>query len=113
VSKLAFSPGGAVLVGTAGPHLRVWDVEAGREVAAHQRGTKHVQGLAFTAGGRCLVTVSNDETVRVWESQSWQEHRTYTWGIGKLLNIALDPGGFRAAAGSDRGQVVIWDLDDL
>jgi WD40 repeat protein len=113
VSKLAFSPDGAFLIGTAGPRLRVWDVEGGCEVAVHQRGTKHFQGLAFTAGGRFLVTVSNDETVRVWEAQTWQEHRTFTWGVGKLLNIALDPEGFRAAAGSDRGQVVIWDLDDL
>lgn len=112
VSNLAFSPRGTTLAGTAGPRLRIWDVERNREVAVHKRGPKHFQGLAFTPDGRYLATVSNDETVRIWEAQSWQEHKTFTWKIGKLLNIALDPQGCRAAAGSDKGQIIIWDLDD-
>jgi WD40 repeat protein len=112
VSHLAFAPGAAALAGTAGPRLRVWDLDGDREAAAHKRGTKHFQGLSFTADGRYLATVSNDETVRVWDAQSWQEHTTFTWGIGRLLNIAFAPDGFRAAAGSDAGQVIIWDLDD-
>jgi WD40 repeat protein len=112
ISNLAFSPRGDVLAGTAGPRLRVWDIPGDRELALHKRGPKHFQGLSFTADGRYLATVSNDETVRVWDAHSWQEHRTFTWQIGRLLNIALDPEGFRAAAGSDKGQIVIWDLDD-
>ena len=112
VGNLAFSPDGKVLAGTAGPRLRIWDIASGRELAVHKRGPKHFQGLSFTAGGRYLATVSNDETVRIWDAYSWQEHKTFTWNIGKLLNIVLDPEGFRAAAGSDKGQIVIWDLDD-
>lgn len=99
-------------MGTAGPRLRIWDLEGNRELALHKRGTKHFQGLAFTADGRYLASVSNDETVRLWETCTWQEHRTYTWQIGRLLNVALAPDGCRAAAGSDQGQVVIWDVDD-
>jgi WD40 repeat protein len=112
VSHLAFAPGVAVLVGTAGPRLRIWDIAGEREIALHKRGTKHFQGLSFTADGQYLATVSNDETVRVWHTQSWHEHTTFTWGIGKLLNIAFAPDGFRAAAGSDSGQIIIWDIDD-
>lgn len=112
VSNLAFAPGGEILAGTAGPRLRVWDVPGGRELALHKRGTKHFQGVSFTADGRYLATVSNDETVRIWDAYTWQEHKTFTWNIGKLLNIALDPEGFRAAAGSDKGQIIVWDLDD-
>jgi WD40 repeat protein len=111
VTKLAFSPRGTVLAGTAGPRLRIWDFEADRELALHKRGTKHFKGLAFTPDGHYLATVSNDETVRIWNTRTWQEHTTYTWGIGKLLNIIFDPEGCRAAAGSDQGQVVIWDVD--
>jgi WD40 repeat protein len=107
----AFSPDGAVLAGTAGPRLRIWDLESDREIAMHKRGTKHFQGLCFTTDGRYLATVSNDETVRVWDARSWQEHTTITWQIGRLLNLAFAPDGLRAAAGSDRGQIVIWDLD--
>ena len=100
VSNLAFSPDGTVLAGTAGPRLRVWDVAGNRELALHKRGTKHFQDLSFTADGRYLATVSNDETVRVWDTTSWRECKTFNWEIGKLLNIAFAPDGFRVAAGS-------------
>jgi WD40 repeat protein len=111
VSHLAFSPDGSVLAGTAGIRLRIWDLTTDREVAHHKRGPKHFQGLAFTADGRFLATVSNDETVRVWDARSWEEHTTYTWKVGKLLNIAFAPDGLRAAAGSDKGHIVLWDVD--
>jgi WD40 repeat protein len=111
VGHLAFSHDGKVLVGAAGPRLRVWDLDAGRELALHKRGTKHFQGLSFTADGRYLATVSNDTTVRIWDARTWQEHTTFTWGIGALLNIAMAPDGCVAAAGSDKGKIVIWDVD--
>jgi WD40 repeat protein len=111
VRFLAFSPDGSTLVGSAGPRLRVWDFANDREVALHKRGSKHFQGLTFTADGRHLLTVSNDETVRVWDARTWAEQTTINWSIGGLINLALSPDGVRAAAGSDAGKVVVWDLD--
>ena len=111
INHLAFSRDNRVLVGTAGPRLRVWDLKADSEVALHKRGPKHFQGVSFIADGRYLATVSNDETVRLWDTGSWQERTTFNWEIGKLLNIAFAPDGCRAAAGSDKGQIVIWDVD--
>ncbi len=111
VAQLAFSPDGRVLAGTAGPRLRIWDLAANRELALHKRGTKHFQGVAFDHEGRFLATVSNDETVRIWDARSWEEYRTYTWQIGSLINFAFAPDGLRAAAGSDRGHIMIWDVD--
>jgi WD40 repeat protein len=75
----------------------------------HKRGTEHFQGLAF-AGGH-LLTVSNDETVRVWNAHSWAERTTIHWTIGALINLAVSADGLRAAAGSDAGKVVVWDLE--
>lgn len=110
VTHLAFAPDGSVLAGTAGPRLRVWDLNADRELALHKRGTKHFQGLSFARDGSFLATVSNDTTVRIWETKTWHEYTTYKWDIGALLNIAFAPDGLRIAAGSDKGQVVIWDV---
>src|SRR5262245_20833708 len=108
---LAFSPDGSVLAGTAGPRLRAWALATDPERALHKRGTKHFQGLSFTSDGRYLATVSNDETVRVWDALAWREVTTFTWEIGRLLNVTFAPDGLRAAAGSDKGQIVIWDLE--
>jgi len=111
VRYLTFSPDGTTLAGTAGPRLRIWDLLNDREVAIQKRGTKHFQGLAFTIDGRHLLTVSNDATVRMWDARTCHEVSAYEWNIGRLLNIAISPDGLRAAAGSDKGQIVIWDLD--
>jgi len=110
ITHLAFSPDGNVIAGTAGPRLRVWDRQSDRELALHKRGPKHFQGISFAHDGSALATVSNDATVRIWETQTWQEHTTFTWDVGALLNIRFAPDGLRAAAGSDRGQIVIWDV---
>lgn len=112
VTRLAYSPDGRFLAGTAGPRLRIVDIEGHCEVARHTNSTRHFQGLAFTADGRYLATVSNDETVRIWETNTWQAHTTFTWKIGALLNIAVSPEGLRAAVGSNKGQIVIWDLEE-
>ena len=112
VRFLAFSPDGNTLAGTAGPRLRIWDLLGDRELAVQKRGSRHFQGLAFTIDGRYLATVSNDTTVRMWDARTWNETSTFEWKIGRLLNIAIAPDGMRAAAGSDKGQIVIWDLDE-
>jgi WD40 repeat protein len=45
VGHLAFTRRGNILVGTAGPRLRVWDLESDAEIALHKRGPKHFQGI--------------------------------------------------------------------
>jgi WD40 repeat protein len=111
VRYLAFSPDGSTLAGAAGPRLRIWDLVNDREIVEHKRGPKHFQGLAFSADGRYLTTVSNDTSVRLWDARSWIESGTFQWDIGRLLNIAFAPDGLRAAAGSDQGKIVIWDVE--
>ena len=45
------------------------------------------------------------------DSVAARSDRAFDWDIGRLLNIAISPDGLRAAAGSDKGRIVIWDLD--
>lgn len=74
-------------------------------------GKKHFTGAAFHPSGRFLAVTSNDETVRLYDTTSWTVSRTFTWDIGKMRSVAFSPDGTLAAAGSDSGQVVVWDVD--
>jgi WD40 repeat protein len=111
-TQIAYRPDGAVIAGNFGPVLGVVSVADGKEVASIKTGTKHITGLCFTPDGSKLVTVSNDTKVRVIDTRAWKETTGFEWKIGRLRCMAVAPDGLRMAAGSDRGKVVIWDVDE-
>jgi WD40 repeat protein len=108
---LAFHPDGHVLVCSDGARLLVLDRETLEPVAERKRSRKHIQDAAFTPDGRFLLTVSNEATAVVWETTGWTAVQEHAWEIGPLKAVAVAPDGFRAACGSERGRVVLWDLD--
>ena len=72
---------------------------------------QHFTGIAFHPSGKYLVATSNDATVKLYDTATWQVARTFTWQIGRMRSIAFSPDGTLAAAGSDSGKVVVWDVD--
>jgi WD40 repeat protein len=74
-------------------------------------GKQHFTGIAFHPSGKYLAATSNDKTVKLYDTTSWELARTFTWDIGKMRSIAFSPDGTLAAAGSDTGKVVVWDVD--
>jgi WD40 repeat protein len=73
---------------------------------------QHWTGLAFHPSGRFLAATSNDATVRVHDRDAdWTVTRTFDWNIGKLKSVAFSPDGNLAAAGGERGRIVVWDVD--
>jgi WD40 repeat protein len=72
---------------------------------------KHFTGVAFHPSGRYLAATSNDATVKLYDTTTWEVARTFTWDIGRMRSIAFSPDGALAAAGSDTGKVVVWDVD--
>jgi WD40 repeat protein len=74
-------------------------------------GRKHFTGIAFHPSGRYLAATSNDETVKLFDTNTWEQAHTFTWKVGRMRSIAFSPDGALAAAGSDKGQIVVWDVD--
>jgi WD40 repeat protein len=72
---------------------------------------KEFTGIAFHLSGKYLAATSNDETVKLYDTTTWEVARTFTWQIGRMRSIAFSPDGTLAAAGSDKGKVVVWDVD--
>jgi WD40 repeat protein len=49
--------------------------------------------------------------VKLYDTNTWELAHTLTWKVGRMRSIAFSPDGALAAAGGDKGQVVVWDVD--
>jgi WD40 repeat protein len=100
----------------AGRHvhkLRVLDLNDPERppVVISNEGKKHFTDLAFHPSGRYLAASGNDNTVKLYDTTTWKVAEAFAWKVGRLRSVAFSPDGCRAAVGSDRGQIVIWDVD--
>lgn len=73
--------------------------------------TLFVRAIGFTPDGRTVMTASSDGTVRFWNADTGAETRVFDWGIGRVYSAAFAPGGLTCAAGGEKGQIVVWDVD--
>jgi WD40 repeat protein len=108
---LAFSPDGRWLASIHAEAVVLWDVETRTEIVRRAPNRKEMKGLAFTADGQRLLTAGHDELARVWAAPNWDEVNSFDWKIGSLKCLTVNRVGTLAAAGGDRGKVVVWDLD--
>lgn len=107
-----FSPeGGTVAVPNASAvYLLPADLSAPRIVLQH---SKHgVECVAFTPDGRRLLTTSYDKLVRTWDITSGELLTSYDFGIGGTSAVAVAPDGLTAAVAGQRGQIMLFDLDE-
>ena len=72
--------------------------------------TKATRGLAFVPGGKSLVTVSADGTVKSWEVRTSKLERSFGNHLGPVHSVAFRPGVAPAfcATASDDKTVRIW-----
>jgi WD40 repeat protein/serine/threonine protein kinase len=110
--SLAFSADGKHLA-TGGQELRVWDAVTGAEL--HSRTEGHpgeVASMAVSPVGGLLATGGVDQTVRVWELDSWNRRWTFQGHAGAVAAVAFSPDGRLLASANGVGQVWIWELAD-
>lgn len=72
---------------------------------------KHFTAAAFSPDGKLLATTSNDTTVTMWDTATWEPICQYGWEIGRLRAVAFAPDGLTCVAGSDTGMVVLFDVE--
>jgi WD40 repeat protein len=113
VEQLLVSPDGEQLLARSGMGLAIWPAgelsRKPRKLLNDNR--KHFTGVAFHPSGRYLAATSNDATVKLFDTATWQPTKAFTWQVGRLRSVAFSPDGTRAAVGSATGKVVVWDVD--
>ena len=113
IQQLLFSPDGRWLVVRAGPAVLSLNGRNLHEkpIKLRGEGRGNFTDIAFHPSSRFLGATSNDATVKLYDTRSWELAKNFTWDIGRMRSIAFSPDGMLAAAGSDTGKVVVWDVD--
>lgn len=109
-TRIGLSADGRLVAVLVGHRIRIWRVETGTELATVSVRRLLPGGFAFSADGRYLGVLFQD-SVSLYDTVSWQVARAYSWKIGKLRSLAFSPDGATAAVGSDKGKVVVFDLE--
>lgn len=111
---LAWAPDGRHLAGVLGAKLVVWSAEDGKlrgELEAG--GTRLFRGPRFHPSGRFLAAggANLDGGVYCWSVGTWQELAGYRWPVGPVTCVTFGPDGTLAAAGGEKGRILVWDVD--
>lgn len=108
--SIAFTADGAHVVTRAAARLTVRKARTLEIVREVKLGRASPAAVAFHPGGQYFAALVGP-AVHLYDARTWAHAKTLEWGIGKLRCIAFSPDGALAAAGSDKGQVVVWDVD--
>jgi WD40 repeat protein len=109
--KVAWSPDGQRIAAGSGRLVRVFDAADGSLIRELTQPRKYFLDVAFTRDSRFLATVSNERTVKFFDTSAWQMRHELAWKVGGLRAIAFSKDGMLAAAGGAGKKVVVWDLD--
>jgi WD40 repeat protein len=102
--------------------LRLWDLEAGRQLRAFEGHTGEVRRVAFSPDGRRALSCAFDLTLRLWEVDSGRELKKFDGRPYYVESVAFTAGGRYAltsegyttstdpAVTGDRG-IRLWDLE--
>jgi WD40 repeat protein len=110
---VAFSPDGSRLattgIGREDAVVRLREAGNGKPIRTMPGHTNRINAFAFSPDGTRLVSVSSDQTGRLWDGQTGQEVAVLRGHTGVLWGATFSPDGTRLATASEDGTLRLWD----
>ena len=91
--------------------LRLWDVEAAKELRRYEGHHGNVYGLALSPDGKFALSGGDDKSLRLWDVESGKLLKELSGHTAMVLGIAFLPDGKRAVSVSGDSTVRIWDVE--
>jgi WD40 repeat protein len=107
--SVAMMPDGARVILAAGNVLRCVPIHGG--VGWDTATKKPPLEIALHPSGRMLLVADGSKKVTAYDTSNGKAAAQFDWGIGKVGCVTYSPDGTLAAAGGEKGQVVVWDAE--
>lgn len=86
-------------------------IAAGKSLPRHLKGHQAaIEALAFTADGRKLISISQDNTARCWDVDHQEESRVVQKGRGQIDSLSHSPDGRYLVEASMKDGIHLHDL---
>jgi WD40 repeat protein len=110
VLTAAFHPKGEVAVtGHEDGHLRLWDVDSGRQIKLLTGHSSWVWQICWTLDGEYLASGSEDRTIRVWQVATGECLQVLRGHGDRVWRVAVCPDGATIISASGDGTLKVWD----
>ena len=113
----AFSPDGKRVITNNGLNIRITDIDTGsyRDFTGH---TEVINSLEYSSNGRYFISSSgrslsrsNDNTVRIWDSETGQEVMVITGNNGRTRSALFSPDG-KYIISRDETMLNFWNAEN-
>ncbi len=113
LQALDFSPDGAQIAAVhhESPSVYIFDLRSGKpemDLRGHAAG---LRGVAYSPDGKRLASCGDDQTIRVWDTETWQILHTLHGHVGGVQCVAFDADGRRLVSGGSDSTVRVWSAD--
>jgi WD40 repeat protein len=114
VMDVGWKGDGKVLAsGGADNVVKVWDFEKGEQLRTiNNAHTKQVTRIIFVGATNQLLTVSGDQSLKMWNVDGGQSIRNFGTGGDYLYAVSVSPDGQLVAAGGQEGIVRVYNGAD-
>jgi WD40 repeat protein len=94
-------------------HIHLWDIATGKEVRRFGRSALGYWPVAFSADGRTLATVGEDNRVRLWETATGGERLRLAGHAGRVGELIFAENDRTLLTTSSDTTALVWDLTGL
>ncbi|PLB35874.1 WD40 repeat domain-containing protein [Aspergillus candidus] len=113
VNRLCITPDKRYLAAAGHNNIKLYDIKSSNPnpIMSFDGHTNNITGVAFHCEGKWMVTSSEDNTVKVWDTRTGSLQRNYAHKA-PVNDVVIHPNQGELISGDRAGIVRVWDLGE-